>query len=638
MEASSTTPTPPPFQFQPDTEKIKQYLLKRGVYPIPKFVRNISKKQIQKYNRTLRKRPSQTQSSILTQSQKQALPDETHFRNLKREYRRFTRTISPEGGSTYLVGSPWVRIERLRSREIASETMEFNGEKLKKENLKELREMFEEDLRWVLDDDMEMLEGIDCYYSNETWDSVRLGRRQRSEAERIRFLVDRLSQLKVTARDWKLVRMMKQSELRFSEDQLLKILEGLGEKNKWQQALAVVERVYEKKREYRSRFVYTKLLAVLGKARRPHEALSIFNLMRGDCNIYPDMAAYHSIAVTLGQAGLLKELVDAIETMKQRPKRIRNMCLRNWDPVLEPDVVVFNAVLNACVSSHQWKGVSWVFQQLRKSGLKPDGATYGLAMEVMLQSGKYDLVHEYFRKMTKKGEAPKAVTYKVLVRAFWEEGKVNEAVEAVREMEERGVVGTAGVYYELACCLCYSGRWQVAIKEVEKIKKLPHSRPLVVAYTGMIHSSMDGGYVDHCISIFEHMKDHCAPNIGTINAMLKVYGRNDMFSEAKALFEEIKCASDGANTLIPDDCTYTQMLEASASAAQWEYFDYVYREMALSGYQLGQSKYARLLVEATRAGKAMINPLWLFCCSDLCQGLYGGVVANGDSGCLPKKL
>lgn len=41
-------------------------------------------------------------------------------------------------------------------------------------------------------------------------------------------------------------------------------------------------------------------------------------------------------------------------------------------------------VLNACVQSRQWKGVYWVFKQLRKSSLKPNGATYGLAMEVSL--------------------------------------------------------------------------------------------------------------------------------------------------------------------------------------------------------------------------------------------------------------
>lgn len=150
------------------------------------------------------------------------------------------------------------------------------------------------------------------------------------------------------------------------------------------------------------------------------------------------------------------------------------------------------------------------------------------------------------------------------------------------------------------------------IFQVGKMKKLSNSKPLEVTFTGMIVSSMDSGHLDDCISIFEHMKDHCSPNIGTINTMLKIYGRIDMFSKAKELFEEIKKDSPdssrlsmngGHDHLFPDEYTYGSMLKASASALQWEYFEYVYKEMALSGYQLDQSKHARLLLEASRAGK-----------------------------------
>ena len=57
------------------------------------------------------------------------------------------------------------------------------------------------------------------------------------------------------------------------------------------------------------------------------------------------MAAYHSIAVTLGQTGFLKELLKVIERMRQKPtKLIKILRQKNWDPVLEPDVVVYNAV------------------------------------------------------------------------------------------------------------------------------------------------------------------------------------------------------------------------------------------------------------------------------------------------------
>lgn len=131
----------------------------------------------------------------------------------------------------------------------------------------------------------------------------------------------------------------------------------------------------------------------------------------------------------------------------------------------------------------------------------------------------------------------------------------------------------------------------------------------------MIKSSMDGGHIDGCICIFEYMKDHCAPNIGTINTMLKVFGRNDMFSRAKVLFEEVKVAKSdiyvipegdrNSVVLVPDAYTYNLMLEASASAHQWEYFEHVYREMIFLGYHLDQNKHLSLLVKASRAGKVI---------------------------------
>ncbi|XP_061365583.1 pentatricopeptide repeat-containing protein At5g67570, chloroplastic [Gastrolobium bilobum] len=602
-------------QFQSDTDKIKRNLIQKGVFPTPKIVHNLRKKQIQKHNRKLKQA---NQPPPLTESQRQELSEEQHFQALKREYREFKKEIEGkasgnEGEALLMAGKPWEGLQKVEFLERMRGNKKYRGEKLKRESLMELKEMFQarkmDELKWVFDDDIEVNE----HWFNESL-GVRNTERKRSEAEVIRFLVDRLSDREITTRDWKLSRIMKLSGLPFMEGQLLRIVEMLGVKGCWKQALSVVQWVYNYKdhRKYQSRFVYTKLLAVLGKARKPKEALQIFNLMRGNVDVYPDMAAYHSIAVTLGQAGLLKELLNIVECMRQKPKTVKFMYRRNWDPILEPDVVIYNAVLNACVPSKQWKGVSWVFKQLRKNGLKPNGATFGLAMEVMLQSGNYDLVHELFGKMRRSGEVPKAVTYKVLVRTFWMEGKVDEAVEAVREMERRGVMGTASVYYELACCLCNYGRWQDAILEVEKIKRLPHSRPLEVTFTGMIKSSMDGGYFDDCICIFECMKKHCAPNIGTINTMLKVYGQNDMFSKAKELFEEVKVAKSdfyapqegGSSSVVPDVYTYHIMLESSASAHQWEYFEHWYREMILSGYQLDQNKHLSVLVEASRAGKS----------------------------------
>ncbi|KAJ8765584.1 hypothetical protein K2173_014706 [Erythroxylum novogranatense] len=610
MEAPVSSSNSQPPRFEPNVETIKRRLLKKGVYPTPKIIHTLRKKEIQKHNRKLNKTAKTQQCPPLTPAQKQALDKEFHFETLKNEYRDFTSAIETQSSSSsgtcgLLVGRPWERIEKVKLREIAGGSNGFyGGTVLKRQNLRDLKQVFEDDLRWVLDNDIEFEDGSWLNDQNQpTWDPTK---RKRSEKEAIGFLVARLSNINVTARDWKLGRIMKQCGLLFTERQMLRIVEGLGEKGKWEQALAVVEWMYgdKRRRDCKSKYVYTKLLSILGKEQKSQEALRIFNLMREDRDTYPDMAAYHSISVTLGQAGLLKELIKVIECMRQKPfKRTKNLYYKNWDPVLDPDLVIYNAVLNACIPTQQWKGVSWVFKQLRKSGLKPNAATYGLAMEVMLNSGKHDLVHKLFEKMNRSGETSKALTYKVLVKTFWGEGRITEAVEAVREMERRGVVGTASVYYELACCLCYNGRWQDAILEVQRIKKLRHNKPLEVSFTGMIVSALEAGHIDDCKSIFEHMKSHCVPNIGTINIMLKVYGQNDLFSKAKELFEEIKGVKDVGTPLVPDVFTYSSMLEASARALQWEYFEYVYKEMVFQGYPMNQSKLALLLVKASRAGK-----------------------------------
>lgn len=91
-----------------------------------------------------------------------------------------------------MVGRPWEGIERIGFRELASTSAEYGGEKLKKEELNALREMFEarklEELKWVLDDDIEMKEE---WFNGEdrVWDPSK--RRRRGEGEVIQFLVDR---------------------------------------------------------------------------------------------------------------------------------------------------------------------------------------------------------------------------------------------------------------------------------------------------------------------------------------------------------------------------------------------------------------------------------------------------------------
>ncbi|WVZ01699.1 hypothetical protein V8G54_022505 [Vigna mungo] len=411
--------------------------------------------------------------------------------------------------------------------------------------------------------------------------------------------------------EWIFSKMIRSARLKFSDYSITRIITILGKLGNWQRVIQVIEWLQKRERfkSTKLRNIYTAALVALGKSRRPVEALNIFHAMQQQMSSYPDLVAYQSIAVTLGQAGHMKELFDVIDIMRSPPKKkFKTGVFKSWDPRLEPDIVVYHSVLNACVKQKQWEGAFWVLQQLKKQGQQPSATTYGLVMEVMLSCGKYNLVHEFFRKL-QKSFVPNSLTYRVLVNTLWKEGKSDEAILAVQEMENRGIVGSASLYYDLARCLCAAGRSHEALKQIDKICKVAN-KPLVVTYTGLMQASLDSGNIQDGAYIFEKMKEVCAPNLVTYNILLKSYLEHGMFQEAKALFEQM---SENANCLrgntdykmlvVPDTYTFNTMLDACVSEQRWDYFDHVYQKMLYHGYHFNPKRHLQMILDASRAGK-----------------------------------
>ncbi|KVH97407.1 Pentatricopeptide repeat-containing protein, partial [Cynara cardunculus var. scolymus] len=393
--------------------------------------------------------------------------------------------------------------------------------------------------------------------------------------------------------EWNFSKMMRSAKIRFADFSMIRLIQILGNYGNWRQVLQVIEWMQSRERfkSNRIRNIYTAALDALGKARRPVEALNVFHTMQQHMPSYPDLVAYRCIAVTLGQAGHMRELFHVIDSMRSPPKKkFPTGVLKKWDPRLEPDMIVYNAVLNACVRQKSLEGAFWVFQQLKQQGQKPNSITYGLVMEVMLECEKYNLVHEFFKKM-QKSFIPNSLTYKVLVNTFWREGKVDEAILAVEDMERRGVVGSAGLYYDLARCLCSAGRCEEALVQVA-------NKPLVVTYTGLIQASLDSGKIKSGIYIFNHMHKFCFPNLVTYNVMLKGYLDHHLFEEARELFHKllekrghVTSSADYRHTVLPDIYTFNLMLDACLVNQRWDDLEFFYTRMLQHGYYFNTKRH-----------------------------------------------
>ncbi|CAA0832250.1 Pentatricopeptide repeat-containing protein -chloroplastic [Striga hermonthica] len=452
---------------------------------------------------------------------------------------------------------------------------------------------------------------------DDAMDEPRAGRVDMEE--RIQKLAKCLNGADIDIPAWQFSKMMMSARIKFSDHSILRVVQILGNLGNWKRVLQVIEwiRARERFKSNRIRYIYTAALDALGKARRPVEALNLFCSMQEQMASYPDIVAYRCIAVTLGQAGHMKELFDVIDTMRSPPKKkFKSNVIEKWDPRLEPDAVVYNAVLNACVRRKKWEGAFWVLQQLSEQGKQPSSTTYGLVMEVMLACGKYDLVHDFFKKI-QKSYIPNALIYKVVVNTFWREGKINEAIMAVEEMERRGIVGNAGLYYDLARCLCSAGRCHEALSQIDKICKVAN-KPLVVTYTGLIQACLEAGEVKNGAYIFDHMQKFCSPNLVTCNIMLKAFLDHRMFEEAKQLFlkllENSKFISrkeDYKARVIPDIYTFNTMLDACGEEKRWDDVEFVYTQMLKFGHHFNAKRHLQLVLNARHAGKeALLEMTW----------------------------
>ncbi|KAL0398176.1 UNVERIFIED_CONTAM: Pentatricopeptide repeat-containing protein, chloroplastic [Sesamum radiatum] len=182
-------------------------------------------------------------------------------------------------------------------------------------------------------------------YEDDVFDKPRISRVDMEE--RIQKLAKCLNGADIDMPEWKFSEMMRSAQIRFSDHSILRTVQILGKFGNWRRVLQVIEWMQSRERfkSHRIRHIYTAALDALGKARRPVEALNLFRTMQEQMASYPDIVAYHCIAVTLGQAGHMKELFDVIDSMRSPPKKkFKTDFLEKWDPRLEPDVIVYNAV------------------------------------------------------------------------------------------------------------------------------------------------------------------------------------------------------------------------------------------------------------------------------------------------------
>ncbi|RZR77685.1 hypothetical protein BHM03_00002837 [Ensete ventricosum] len=144
--------------FEPNTEAIRQRLHRKGVFPTPKILHALRKKETQKAFRRSKKRTLQEQPPPLSEAQRRALEDDALFRTVSAEYGAVREELRRRDERVVAVsGRPWEGSKAVDLRGLASAMETPGGGRLRTEHLEELRRMLaernEERFRWLLVND-----------------------------------------------------------------------------------------------------------------------------------------------------------------------------------------------------------------------------------------------------------------------------------------------------------------------------------------------------------------------------------------------------------------------------------------------------------------------------------------------------
>lgn len=180
--------------FEPNNEAIRKRLLRKGVFPTPKILHALRKKETQKALRKANKQALQIQPSSVSESKKQDLEDDDLFRTVSAEYRAVREELRRrDERAVVLSGKPWEGSKDVDLRDLTSARETLGDGRLRTEHLEELRRMLAERngerFRWLLINDE--VEDTGCDFANKQVKKPSKSWLMIEEEERIRLLVDR---------------------------------------------------------------------------------------------------------------------------------------------------------------------------------------------------------------------------------------------------------------------------------------------------------------------------------------------------------------------------------------------------------------------------------------------------------------
>ena len=255
---------------------------------------------------------------------------------------------------------------------------------------------------------------------------------------------------------------------------------------------------------------YSTLMSRAVRASKPHVALRLWNMMPS--TLEPDVKAINILMNCYAKLGNVERAKQVLNEME-----------------VEPNIVTFNTVLNACQKAADLDAALEIKALLDSvANIKPDAKTYTTLMATVARgksqaSGQKDptIALSLLQEMYQRGVSPNGMTYSAFIEACGRCGRSDLALQALRLMQrqkenEKQRLGNTIDQYVLdnevgawtsAIHVCgKAGRWETAIRLFGSMKKLGCA-PNTVTCGCLTDSLLRVGRTAETLQVLRYMKN-----------------------------------------------------------------------------------------------------------------------------------
>eukprot|EP00897_Mesotaenium_endlicherianum_P010062 jgi/Mesen1/9084/ME000058S08578 len=306
---------------------------------------------------------------------------------------------------------------------------------------------------------------------------------------------------------------------------------------------------------------YSKLIAVLGRAKRPKLAWDVM-LASQAAGLPLTADVLNPLMKSLAHGGHLEKAEGVLQRMREsddaRPsamsynimvhaysadhlfERAQSLVAEMRRVGVEPDVFTYTSLIAGYGKAGMWQEAEALAEDMKDAGCLPTVATYNTLLAGAARVKDVKKLEAFWARMRQENLAPNWKTYHALLEGYARVHRVEQMEAVFDEMREEGFRPTAEVFTTLAV-----GYGRLAtLGKLETLKVSMQEQgvaPTTAFYSAVIDAyGMNGMYALMSETFQEMLESGYEVNIATVGSLLKAFARGNMLQEMDQVYHMLK--------------------------------------------------------------------------------------------------